>query len=653
MAKHEHSFDTSARETREVGDSVAVLATSESVYIRLSKLFLSADNARKSPPSQQGIGELASTILAQGLLSALQVTPEVVDGQATGRYAVEAGGRRLRALHLLASKGRIEADPLVECKLIVKQRANEVSLTENISQEAMHPADEFDAYRAMADEGQTTTIIARKFGVTELHVLRRLKLASAAPRLLTLFRAGDMSLEQIMALASVDDHDRQLQVWDGLPSHNRHPQTIKRRLSEEEISETDSRVKIVGLKNYLKAGGTIRADLFADQQTKYLSDPGLVEMMLGECLEASAEAVRAEGWAWVEICPVYEYQERQLYVGMPKTHEPETEQQQARRLELEAQIEALDNQCEAAEDANEWDKHEELGEQIEAIQAQIEALKESRVSVSEADKSSAGAVVTLGQSSIEVHRGLVRRSELKKGSTDQPGSVLDARQAKRPEVPESLMRNLSSHRTAAMQASMLTNQRVSLAVLADRMARAILDDGYHASPLKVSLTESRFKLQQHAPTLTASRAVTALDAERQAWQERLPQDSDNWFAWLLEQPQETVLSLIVFGTANCVDAVVARAGNESEAAPLAAALSLDMADWWQATPEAYLDLVPKAKLVEAVTEIAGEQDASAMAKMKKAEAVNFAAQHATNSRWVPAPLRQTASATASSGDHAE
>lgn len=653
MAKHEHSSDASARDTGEVGDLATVLGKSESVYIRLSMLHLSGDNARKAPPTQRGIEELAAMIEAQGQLSALQVTQEVTDGQATGRHAVEAGGRRLRALQWLASKGKIEADPLVECKLIAKERANEVSLTENISQEAMHPADEFDAYRVMADEGQATAAIAGKFGVPELHVLRRLKLANVAPKLLELFRAGEVSLEQIMALASVDDHDRQLQVWDGLPAYSRHAQTIKRKLCEEEIAETDARVKVVGLKNYLKAGGTIRADLFSEQQTKYLSEPGLVDLMLGECLEARAEAVRAEGWAWVDICPVYDYDQRQMYVSKPKSYEPETPTVEAERLALEAQSQALYDQCDAAEDAEDGDKSDELSDQIDAIQAKIEALKQSRVSVAEIDKSRAGAVVALGHAGLEIHRGLVRRCELKKGQADQLGGAPATQPAKRPEVPESLMRNLSSHRTAAMQASMLSNPRVSLAVLANRMAHAILGEDWSESPLKISLVESRSKLQQNAPTLAASRAALALEAERQAWLERLPQDSDTWFAWLLEQPEERVLSLIVFATANCLDVVQARSGGTPLAAPLAQALSLDMADWWEATPESYLDLVPKVKLIDMVTQIAGVQAAGVMAKMKKPEAVICAAQHAASSRWLPPPLRDTAPATATCGEQVE
>ena len=61
MAKHEHFSDTPTREAREVGDLATVLGKSESVYIRLSKLFLSEDNARKTPPTQRGIEILVLT----------------------------------------------------------------------------------------------------------------------------------------------------------------------------------------------------------------------------------------------------------------------------------------------------------------------------------------------------------------------------------------------------------------------------------------------------------------------------------------------------------------------------------------------------------------------------------------------------------------
>ena len=181
---------------------------------------------------------------------------------------------------------------------------------------------------------------------------------------------------------------------------------------------------------------------------------------------------------------------------------------------------------------------------------------------------------------------------------------------------------------------------VTLAALASKMATAIYNKyDVSNSPLKVSLTQSRSALEKNATTLATSRAAAMLDKESESWLRRLPQDTTTWFDWLLEQPQEVVLSLIVFATANSAEAVQGRADSSDHAAPIARALSLDMADWWEPTAESYLDLVPKSKLLEAVTETAGAEVAAAMLKMKKEGAVAHAQKHLQDRRWLPAPLR--------------
>jgi len=235
---------------------------------------------------------------------------------------------------------------------------------------------------------------------------------------------------------------------------------------------------------------------------------------------------------------------------------------------------------------------------------------------------------------------LERRAVRKASHPDSEDGASPTAAKSRPDVPEKLMLNLSSHRTAAIQALMLGNQPVTLAALACRMAISIYNR-YDSSnsPLKVSLTQSRSTLEKHSTTLATSRAAAMLDKESKSWLRRLPQDTTTWFDWLLEQPQEVVLSLIVFATANSAEAVQGRADGSDHAASIARALSLDMADWWEPTAESYLDLVPKTKLVEAVTETAGAEVAAAMLKMKKEGAVAHAQQHLQGRRWLPAPLR--------------
>ena len=45
--------------------------------------------------------------------------------------------------------------------------ADEVSLAENTVRAAMHPADQVEAFRRLADAGSTSAAIAARFGVSE------------------------------------------------------------------------------------------------------------------------------------------------------------------------------------------------------------------------------------------------------------------------------------------------------------------------------------------------------------------------------------------------------------------------------------------------------------------------------------------------------
>ncbi len=610
---------------------------STSIYVPLSSLFVSPGNVRQKPTR---VEELAAMIDAQGLLNPLYVTLAPAKRGSPQRYAVEAGGRRFAAMNLLIVQGKLGFDAPVEVRVIEPEKAFEISLTENVSQEPMHPADAFVAYQSMVTQGLTVEVIASKFGVKVIQVLRRLRMANVAPELFQLYRNDAMTLDQIMALATVDDHERQLGVWNSLSPHNRQSHTIKRRLTEDEIADTDVRVQAIGLENYLAAGGSVRTDLFSEEGTQYLTDPALVDRMLGEKLEAMAAVVRGEGWAWVDVFPDYGFAERQQHSRLERSYLPEYAEMTSARIPLENKYHELEAEHEKAIDAEDWDESDKLTGQMEDIEARLAALKETLLDVNAFDKTIAGAVVTMDDGDLVVHRGLERRAAKKTSQSDAADGVSPTAAKSRPDVPEKLMLNLSSHRTAAIQALMLGNQQVTLAALASKMATAIYNKyDVSNSPLKVSLAQSRATLEKNSTTLATSRAAAMLDKESESWLRRLPQDTTSWFDWLLEQPQEVVLSLIVFATANSAEAVQGRADSSDHAAAIARALSLDMADWWEPTAESYLDLVPKSKLLEAVTETAGAEVAAAMLKMKKEGAVVHAQKHLQDRRWLPAPLR--------------
>ena len=94
--------------------------------IPLNKLVRSPRNVRRSSDEQADL-ELKADIEARGLLQNLVVTSVA---KPKGSFAVEAGGRRLRALQALAEDGKIAKTHEV-CCLVIEGRpaeAQEASL---------------------------------------------------------------------------------------------------------------------------------------------------------------------------------------------------------------------------------------------------------------------------------------------------------------------------------------------------------------------------------------------------------------------------------------------------------------------------------------------------------------------------------------------
>jgi ParB family chromosome partitioning protein len=113
-----------------------------------------------------------------------------------------------------------------------------------------------------------------------------------------------MSLEQVMAFTLTDDHARQQEVWQGL-GWDKGADAIRRALTEGQVDAEDRRARFVGAEAYVAAGGVITPDLFDDENGGYFADPALLDRLVLAKLEQEAQAVRAEGWAWVMVTPEY------------------------------------------------------------------------------------------------------------------------------------------------------------------------------------------------------------------------------------------------------------------------------------------------------------------------------------------------------------
>ena len=171
----------------------------------LNQLHASERNVRKT--GGQKIEDLAASIAADGLIHNLTVIATRTGK--TPRYDVVAGGRRLKALRLLVKQKVYASDQPIACRVVAVEQATGVSLAENIIREAMHPADQFEAFRQLVDNGATMTDIAARFGVSVGVVRDRLALARVAPEVLARYRSNALTLDHVMAFTVSSDHDQQ------------------------------------------------------------------------------------------------------------------------------------------------------------------------------------------------------------------------------------------------------------------------------------------------------------------------------------------------------------------------------------------------------------------------------------------------------------
>jgi ParB family transcriptional regulator, chromosome partitioning protein len=199
-------------------------------------------------------------------------------------------------LLLRAKRKEIRKDEPVRCIIGDAETAEQVSLAENVIRVRMHPADEYEAFAFLHDKkGLAAEDIAARFGVHVGLVRQRLKLGAVSPVLMTMYREGKLTLEQMMAFTITDDHARQEQVWEALDWNN-NPTAIRRALTEGQVPSTDRRAVLVGAEAYEAAGGAIVRDLFDGEDGGYFTDVALLDRLVASRLEQAAQAVRGEGW---------------------------------------------------------------------------------------------------------------------------------------------------------------------------------------------------------------------------------------------------------------------------------------------------------------------------------------------------------------------
>jgi hypothetical protein len=204
----------------------------------------------------------------------------------------------------MAKQKKIAGNFLVPCNALDAENPAEISLAENEVRQAMHPADQFDAFKTLADQGMSDEDIAARFGVSVAVVRQRLKLSRVSPKLIALYRKGETTLECLMAFAISDDHKQQEKIWKHLPEWSKEDaHAIRDTLTEAHVDADNKFARFVTIAVFEAAGGAVLRDLFDADSAGWITDPALLNRLVAEKLEREADSIRAQGWKWVEIMP--------------------------------------------------------------------------------------------------------------------------------------------------------------------------------------------------------------------------------------------------------------------------------------------------------------------------------------------------------------
>jgi len=603
--------------------------------VPLNKLKASPRNARKTPHAKADVEALAASIAAKGVIQPLVVEPERDgDGALTGLYFVTVGEGRRQALRLRAKRKEIARNVAVRCILDLTNDPFEVSLDENVTRFAMHPADQFEAFQQLATErGFGPEEIAARFGVTPAVVKQRLRLAAVSPRLMDLYRAEAMSLDQLMVFTITTDHAHQEQVWDSL-AWTKDPAYIRRLLTESRVRATDRRALFVGVEAYAEAGGVIERDLFAEDQGGYLVDVALLERLALAKLTTVADEVRAEGWKWVEagLDPPTTFQMGRAYSNLVELSTEDQVRYDAMQADYEKTVVSYDR---------DGDPDGILATRLKALAAERDELDAKRRVYAPEVLARAGAFVSLDRNGqVQVDRGYVRREDETPVATldadNEPGEDKPPRRAR---LPDRLVAELTAHRTAALCDQLGRHPALALAALTHAVAAPAFRRGATSC---LEVRTGSVNLSTYVPGIRETAAGSAIEARHEAWDAELPDDDAAFWDAILALPPERQLALLahcVGMTVNAVELTARAKDGGSPADRLAAGLKLDMSAYWSATAESYLARVPKPLIQAAVREAVSDEAARRLDGLKKDAMARTAETLLADAGWLPEVLR--------------
>ncbi len=306
----------------------------------------------------------------------------------------------------------------------------------------------------------------------------------------------------------------------------------------------------------LRRVGLIMRDLFQQDDGGWLQDAGLLARVVAEKLERDAEALRAEGWKWVEVATEFPYGHSYGMRRIPGTRRPLTEEEIAQVEALRAEAERLEEEAAAADEVS-----DDVDQRLNEIEAEINTINQRPPVYDPADIAMAGVFVSIdGNGKLRVERGYVRPEDeppvveeadetglageegaLVQGDDDpvdgaEPdpadGRIIVAHvgNAAEPEeedgikpLSDRLLTELTAYRTLALREALGNEPGIAYLALLHALCLRLFYRYGAESCLEIEAKSVMFGAQ--ASGLADTKLAERVDARHQAWAAQLPEEA--------------------------------------------------------------------------------------------------------------------------------
>ena len=592
--------------------------------IPLNKLVQSPRNVRRhGDPAADA--ELKASIAARGLLQNLIVRPA-----AKGKFEVEAGERRRRAILALAEEKLLARDHEVTCLVLEEsaEAAVETSLAENFHRLAMNPADEAQAFAALVSGGATVEDVARRFGLTVRFVEGRLRLATLAPVVFEALASGQITLDIAKAFGATSDQDIQTRVFDQVSSgyYAPNPDSVRRMVLSGTVRGSDPRARLVGRDAYIAAGGRIERELFDNDDSESWVDVALLENLAAANMEEQAKALAAEqGLAWVKptLDPYASHDLVEGLVRLPAEPAPLTEAEVARLDALDASYDAHSAILEDEDSAEEAVAAAEAA--IAAIERECQEIRARPPVIAPELKAEAGMVLVLSRDGTPVLQPVFygeRQADPAEADTGiEVVSGKEGSDTRRTTLSKRLVDELAMQRRDVLALHIASDPGLALDIMVFTMA----DADSHDWPARPSTTLRApvpagpiigFEAKDAPASTALAELKSSLD---ESW--RAGEDAMSRFDLFRALPDDSRAAWLGYVVARSLEASLNMAGERKLPFQdhLGSLIGIDMAQWWRPTAANYFDRVSKQAILDALTDVGGLELSSRFASVKKGD----------------------------------